>query len=239
MNYAELTFNDRNPVKRWLQRKRLASALNLVPADRVPSAICDFGAGSGELCKVLRQRYPDARICCYEPTPALLAQARDNLRDLHNIEFRDDAAALAPGEFDLVFCLEVFEHLPPAQTRAAMRLMRSLLCAFGVAIIGVPVEIGPPALYKGFFRMARRLGEFDAIPMNVMLSLAGMPPRFRPVGEIAPGAHYHFHHMGFDYRMLQRELAAEFRLAKVAAGPFGPLGTVANPEVYFVVGNAA
>ncbi|MDB5954286.1 class I SAM-dependent methyltransferase [Ramlibacter sp.] len=235
MSYSDLTFKDKNPIKRWLQMSRLRTALRLAGELRSDATICDFGAGSGELCKVLAPKYPQARIICYEPTPSLLVEAQQNLRGLTNVEFEGDLSCVPEGSIDVVFCLEVFEHLPPRETSDALRQIKALLNDGGVGIIGVPNEIGLPALYKGLFRMTRRYGKFDATPRNVFLSFLGMPPTDRPVAEIASGIQYHFHHMGFDYRRLRKRLGTEFHMRHIAGSPVRLLGSLSNPETYFVV----
>jgi len=45
--YRELTFADRNPIKRWLQRSRLTSAIRMAQQAPPPRTILDFGAGNG------------------------------------------------------------------------------------------------------------------------------------------------------------------------------------------------
>jgi hypothetical protein len=49
--------------------------------------------------------------------------------------------------------------------------------AGGHLIIGVPVEIGFPALYKGLFRMWRRFGAFEASWRDVWDCVAHRPPK--------------------------------------------------------------
>lgn len=76
---------------------------------------------------------------------------------------------------NLVFCLEVFEHLPSEETTDALRQIYDLLRPDGKLIIGVPVEVGVPALYKVIFRMSRKYGGFDAnIKMRVLHFLASV-----------------------------------------------------------------
>jgi SAM-dependent methyltransferase len=197
---------------------------------RAPRAICDFGAGNGELCKLLALRY--------EPAPALLAEARENLKAVSRVEFHKDIRDLERGTLDLVLCLEVFEHFPPEETVEALGTISALLRPGGAIVVGVPVEVGLPALYKGVFRMSRRYGEFDATPKNIAASFLGRPPRNRPISEIAPGLRYHYEHLGFDFRSLRKLLGRYFESIESSASPFAALGTWLMPEVNFIASKA-
>jgi SAM-dependent methyltransferase len=235
MSYAHLTRNDRNPLKRFLQRRRLQDALALLPPLRAGATIVDFGAGDGETCKHLATRFPGARIVCYEPCQALRAEAIVNLRGVPHAAMAATVDALPRGGCDLVLCTEVFEHLPPEQTEESLRTIHSLLRPEAAALIGVPLEVFLPALLKGVFRMTRRWGQFDARPLNILRATIGRPPCDRPLSEIAFGLPYHFHHLGFDHRRLRRQLEARFTLERVAGSPLPALGSLLNSEIYFVV----
>jgi SAM-dependent methyltransferase len=235
VSYANLTFADRNPVKRWLQRQRLVTAAALAGRRlKAAQAVCDFGAGNGELCKLLSERYQSAKLICYEPAPDLLAEARENLKSVSRVEFCRDVHDIERGALDLVLCLEVFEHLPPEETVEALRTISAMLKPGGTIVIGVPVEVGLPALYKGIFRMSRRYGAFDATPRNIAISFLGRPPQNRPISEIAPGLRFHFYHLGFDFRSFKRLLEQHFESIDAYASPVAALGTWLMPEVYFV-----
>ncbi len=239
MSYSEITFRDKNPVKRWLQRQRLDSAITLCSRlKRPPETICDFGAGNGELCKSLAEHYPNTTIICYEPTPKLLLDARQNLNSVSNVEFIQDIRSVSLETLDLVFCLEVFEHLPPEETAHALQTISDLLTPDGTVVIGVPVEIGFPALYKGLFRMLRRYGAFDANWKNVAFAFLMQPPKDRPVSEIAPGLRFHHAHLGFDFRSFRETVRSHFKLKRVSASPFAALGSWFMPELYFVAEKA-
>ena len=236
VSYTEGVFRDKNPIKRWLQRQRLVSALGFTQKARERvTCVLDFGAGSGELCKHLVQAYPNATILCYEPCSDLLEEARRELAGLPRIAFFASFDALPKGQADVLFCLEVFEHIPLAMRARSLGEVDSLLAPDAEVVFGVPVEVGLPALYKGMFRMSRRYGAFDARPKNVLLAALGMPPKERPVGILPPDVEVHNEHMGFDHRVFRQELAEKFTLVKASASPFPLLGTLANPEAYFVV----
>lgn len=234
MKYADITVDDPNPLKRWLQRRRLADALITIKGPRYkPLRVLDIGAGDGEL---VRQMVGVASVepVIYEPTPSLMAQAREKLAGLDGVAFADTLDSLASGSFDYVFCLEVLEHLPQKETVETIAQIDRLLQPGGHAVVGVPHELYLPALLKGVFRAARRYGDYDAKPGNVLLAALGRPPHQRPVGEIAPGLPYHFHHLGFDYRVLERFLKRRLTLRRKWFSPLPTFGAILNAEVYFL-----
>lgn len=241
MAYADITFRDRSPIKRWLQQRRLTDAIRLSAHLRDIHTVLDFGAGNGELSKHLIRAFPQACIMCYEPAAELMAEARKNTEGLRQITWLADIGTVSAESVDLLYCLEVFEHLPERETEAAFAAIESVLRTGGIAVMGVPVEIHLPALYKGLFRMLRRFGDFDALPGPILQAALGFPPRQRPIQEIALGWSYHFHHLGFDHRRF-RDLLQMRRLTLLqqSTSPIAALGAWLNPEIYFVVrkGNA-
>jgi SAM-dependent methyltransferase len=230
-SYAALTREDPNPLKRAVQGRRLADALRLA-GDLAPRHVVDYGGGDGALCRSAAARWPDARLVCFEPAPQLAEEARGLLAGVPQAEVVGDEAALPAGQADLVFCTEVFEHLPPAETARALDEIARIMAPGGRAIIGVPVEIGPPALPKGAFRALRRPGEFDARPAAILGAAVGRPPRPRLQAEISPGRAYYPHHLGFDHRPLARMVAERFELERRASSPFPALPAWLNSELY-------
>jgi len=237
MSYADITVRDPNPIKRWLQGRRFSDALlalKIVPPAQGAVHVLDFGAGNGELIRRMAAN-TSLEATAYEPTPDLMAEAKVNLASVPSVCFVEDLRGVRSESFDYIFCLEVFEHLPPAETAKAIGDLHRLLKPGGIAVVGVPHELFLPALLKGLFRMTRRYGEFDALPRNVLAALFGRLPRERPTGEIAPGVAYHFLHLGFDYRVLEKALQERFQIVKKWFSPFPLLGRALNSEVYFLL----
>ena len=239
MKYQSITINDPNPVKRWLQRRRFSDALRVWknPSPDEPLHVLDFGGGNGELLRHLEVS-ASIRATLYEPTPALMTEARQMLSSREGVTFTENVSVLHAETYDYVFCLEVFEHLPEKETAQALAEIRRLLKPGGLAVIGVPIEIYFPAFVKGIFRISRRHGEFDATPRNVFSAIIGQPPSQRPTAEISTGFNYHFHHLGFDFRCLQRQFAESFLIKKKWFSPFPLLGSMLNSEVYFLIQKA-
>tara|TARA_B110000503_G_scaffold82359_1_gene125676 strand:- start:2097 stop:2828 length:732 start_codon:yes stop_codon:yes gene_type:complete len=234
MQYSEVTINDPNRIKRFLQRKRFEDALSLLPTDAQTSEILDFGAGDGELASRLLGKGYDCQVTCYEPSPDMRNQAAEKLKT-HSSKCQIVRAldGISDGVFDVVYCLEVFEHLPKKEMDQALLDIARVLKPAGMLIVGVPNELYLAALYKGIFRMFRRYGEYDASPYNIWKSVLGSPPTSRPIGEISKGVSYHFHHLGFDFRCFAAKLKGTFNVRTVCS-PFRLLPKSISPELYFV-----
>ena len=225
--YFEITVGDRSPFKRYLQRRRLRDAVRVAEdlTGNFSGKMLDFGGGSGELSRLFARRFPNARIFCYEPMPEIREEARRNLAGLENVTLVPNRNDLRGTKFDLVYSLEVFEHLPPRQTTKTLRVVDRLLEDGGLLIVGVPNEIFVPALVKGLFRMTRRYGAHDARFGNVLRAVLGRPPADRPVRRISRGLPYHFHHLGFDHRKLRVLLRETF-------DPVREFGSPVNSQLF-------
>lgn len=237
MTYADLTIKDKNFIKRYLQKKRLTDAISTIDSlsKDFYGLILDFGGGDGELCRQIASRFEKAKIYCYEPSPELLEEAKDNLKGINNVIVVSSLMNLSDLQFDYCFCMEVFEHLPYVQTEDAINSIDKLLSLTGTGVIGVPNELFLMALMKGLFRMTRRYGEFDATFHNVLRATIGKLPAERPVVEIAPGFPYHSRHLGFDYRAFWKLLQKRFEIINIFGTPINFLSVTLNPEIYFVI----
>jgi hypothetical protein len=115
-----------------------------------------------------------------------------------------------------------------------LRAIAGMLSDAGHLVVGVPIETGIPALYKGLFRMSRRYGAFDATLKNVLACVMGRPPLDFPMDELTDGRGYSHYHVGFDHRAFQLALSATFDIKVMSAAPVPMLGPHINPEVYFL-----
>jgi SAM-dependent methyltransferase len=235
LRYSDITIGDKNPAKRYLQRRRLRDALSVLDGldDGFSGSFLDFGGGSGELSKQLARRFPNARVFCYEPMPGIFEEARQNLSGIQNATLVSDRKELRGLAFEYVFCLEVFEHLPRRQTERTLRTVNRLLKENGVFVVGVPNELYVAALLKGLFRMKRRYGTYDARPKNVLRAAIGRPPARRPVRMISEALPYHFHHLGFDHRRLRTQLSGTFEQVREFGSPIN--SQLFSTEIYFVL----
>lgn len=235
IDYAKLTTQDRNPIKRNLQKLRLAHSLQVLktlPPD-FTGQVLDFGAGNGELCKQISLRFPQSQLVCYEPSPNLRKQALQNTQGFNNIQVIGDLQSIENDAFDFIFCLEVFEHLPEEQMTQALKIQQKLLKEEGRLVLGVPNELFLTALLKGSFRLTRRFGDVDANLLNILKATIGRPPQDRPQ-VLFDDLPYILRHMGFDYRRFKEVVKQYFRIEKMYGSPLPQLPVGLNFEIYFI-----
>jgi SAM-dependent methyltransferase len=238
VSYSEITTRDPNPLKRWLQNRRLDDALRAVGTVVAGSggvSLLDFGGGDGLLAKRFKAEFPGAVTYCYEPSVSLRSEAQQSLAG-HDVEVIADTRGLGPGSISVLTCCEVFEHLPPEETSQAIREIVRLLEGEegGHLIIGVPNEIYAVGFVKGLFRMFRRYGEYDARWDTVISAAKGRPSRVRPIHDI-DGMPFIYPHTGFDHRSLVRELESHGITVEALHGsPLRQLPLGVNSEIYLV-----
>jgi SAM-dependent methyltransferase len=121
-----------------------------------PRAILDAGSERGDFTVYLAQRYPAARVDGIEIREDHLAKAAAGTAPLGlaNVRFRlgDLRAMEEAGEYDLVVCIDVLEHIPE-QDDVLLRLRRALRPG-GVAFLHVPTRRASRVPF------ARWLGDF-------------------------------------------------------------------------------
>lgn len=236
VDYASLTTQDRNPIKRRLQNLRLQHSLHSLKETKpdFEGNMLDFGAGNGELFKRLAHRFPAATMYCYEPTEGYRQQAIANTGELVNVKVIGSTQQVPVESFDYIFCLEVLEHLPDVEIDKALAEFKRMIKVEGRIIIGVPIEIHLAALLKGLFRLNRRFGEDDARFGNILKAAIGKPPMNRPVEDLESGVPYIIRHIGFDYRRLRERLQSMFVIEKEYGSPIPLLPDCINFEKYFI-----
>jgi len=235
-SYADITTEDPNAVKRWLQNRRLDDALWHVEAQLgsgFAGRMLDFGGGDGALCRRFLTRFPAATVVSFDPSATMLQQAADGPGG-STVEVTDSTASIESGSIDLITCCEVVEHLPALQIDQALSEISRLLPASGVLVLGVPNELYLMALGKGVFRMARRNGEYDARWDTVLPAVKGRPRADRPELDI-DGHPFIYPHTGFDYRTTLADLERHgFRVEATHGSPMRRGPRLVHSELYCV-----
>jgi cyclopropane fatty-acyl-phospholipid synthase-like methyltransferase len=236
-DYGAQTLRNPSWLKRFTHRARFRKALELIaptPGDR----ILDYGTGDGMLPVMLHGRQPGASISAYEPVEELRVQAGHALASLRPaVEVFGDRSAIAASGFNKISCLEVLEHLDEASLDLAFEDFRRLLSDGGTLLISVPVEVGFVALVKNAARWILGQVHEGTSLRGVWLSMTGRADR---VERRHTETGYIHSHVGFDYRRLERKIAERgFLVEKRVFTPFGLFGSLANSQVFYVLGKPA
>ena len=235
-SYADITTEDPNALKRWLQNRRLDDAL-WCATTRLGSAfaghVLDFGGGDGALCQRFLTRFPAASAVTFDPSSTMLQQAMGGSEG-SSVEVTGSTESIESGSVDLVMCCEVFEHLPGPQIDGALSEISRLLRGSGTLVLGIPNELYLMALSKGMFRMMRRKGQYDARWDTILPAAKGHPRTDRPVLDL-DGHPFIYPHTGFDYRTTLADLRRHgFKVESTHGSPIRRGPRFVQSELYLV-----
>jgi len=106
MKYADKTRNTRNPIKRIAHSRRFAQAAALIPLS-AEQKILDYGCGDGVFFEHLAKYVPVENLYGYDP--GLLQEM--TFKGATTYEDTETLIPLHRGTFDVLYCMEVCEHL--------------------------------------------------------------------------------------------------------------------------------
>jgi SAM-dependent methyltransferase len=180
-----------------------------------------------------------------------LADCRERFRDLHRVLFLpQDLVDNDPrfvAAYDVVTCMEVLEHCLEETRRQVIGQLRRLVKPSGRVVVSVPIETGLSLPAKQAARRAagwREIGDYRHAERYSWAELfrmtcAGATTQIRrPVYETDANRAeepYRFHgHKGFNWRIVEREIAAVFDITERRHSPMPALGSVLNSQVWMV-----
>ena len=70
------------------QRALARHVAELLPPDLRPDRLLELGAGTGQLTRLLAERYPDARIAATDLSETMVAHARERFREQTHVEWK-------------------------------------------------------------------------------------------------------------------------------------------------------
>jgi 2-polyprenyl-3-methyl-5-hydroxy-6-metoxy-1,4-benzoquinol methylase len=113
-----------------------------------PGSVLDIGCGDGRLSQEIHKAFSDATVAGadYSSRAIQLAEAMVPDVQFHHL---DITAEHSLGKFDSAVLMEVFEHIPPEQTRQFASAVAGLVKANGLLIVTVP-HVNKPLEYKHF-----------------------------------------------------------------------------------------
>jgi SAM-dependent methyltransferase len=242
-HYARKQLLCGDPLIAWSHRSRFATALRL--AHRLGGArVLDHGCGDGTFLGMLTAGpHAPAVAVGTEITSSLVDDCRARLGDRPGLRFvlaSDLDADAHAGAYDVVFCMEVLEHV--VDYEAEIDRLARVLAPSGALVVSVPVETGLPLVVKQAARRIagwRGLGDYPgSSPYSARdywrSVFAGPRARLERPIHAGDGGHRFHDHKGFNWMALRDHLRRRFRIDDVLASPVRWLPPHLGSQAWFV-----
>lgn len=160
-------YANRMAIGRWFFYSRLDAALRCA-GPRPHARVLDLGCWEGYFLPSLLQMYGNIWAIDNDSASLLdrlaepwtiLQVARDLCRaegvDLHNLHLAKADGGRLPfrdASFDVVFCLDSLPYVPGDSHHNVVAEIQRVLKAGGVAIVSLPIEVGPALLVREVLR---------------------------------------------------------------------------------------
>ena len=245
-HYAQKQLLSRSRLVRWSHGSRFTLARELV-APFAGKRLLDYGCGDGTFLALARALFPatvgvdvdgDQIADCavrFASVPGVAFFTTDRL-----------AAPIHAGRYDVVVCMEVLEHCPDDVQPLVLDRIRDVTAPRGTVVISVPIEIGLPLVAKQTARALIALTgrrEYAARERYRLHELVRMMtagpgtvfPRVEHVGGAGGARTMRFTgHKGFNWRALEKAIAARFAIERRLFSPMPIFGALLNSQVWFV-----
>lgn len=244
-HYAQKQLLSRNPLVRWSHGSRFALARELV-APFAGRRLLDYGCGDGTFLALVQDLFPDASGTDVDSGQVADCAARfAGFRRLAFFTADRLAAPAHAGLYDIVVCMEVLEHCPDDVQPRVLDQIREVTAPQGTVVISVPIEIGMPLVAKQGARAliaASGVREYATRERYTLSELARLVtagaetvfPREEYVGSDRARTTRFTGHKGFNWRALEKTIAARFAIERRLFSPLPMLGSLLNSQVWFV-----
>lgn len=144
LTIQQTIYQSRNPTRRWLHNRRRQWIENAISefADRHVTAALEIGPGSGIYLPALAS--VAEKVLASDVEPVFLRNAESMSAEIEGLScIRDDItdSKLPHGQFDLILCTEVIEHI--LDSPSALQHMARLLSSEGRLILTTPQAFSP------------------------------------------------------------------------------------------------
>ncbi len=240
-DYARKQIYCPSRVVAWSHGSRFRLAARLASSG-AGGRLLDYGCGDGTFIALTHGTFAEA--VGSDIDAAQLAECRRRFVDMPGVRFvRTAELDGTTAAYDVVTCMEVLEHCVDGERRRVLDDLRGLVVRGGWVIISVPIEVGPALLGKQLFRAIaawRGHGDYQYrerySPREMLAAALARPRLARAEYEVdtPSGPMRYCGHKGFDWRVLQREIAERFDVERRLFTPLGALGALLNSQVWFV-----
>lgn len=192
------------------------------------SLVLDFGTGDGRVFLDYLSRGKNCKYYGYDISQEMIDEADPVVKD--RVFLTSNIKDIEDVRFDYISCLETLEHIPDEAVNDVIAKMASLLAKGGILVISVPIESGPPSLFKQIIRSISGQRERIATFKAILLSFFYFSSSIRR-DQNDPG------HTGFDFFEIKRKIKKNnLSIIKTMYSPFNSFaGFIFNSQVFYIV----
>lgn len=232
MSYSSLTNFNKNFIKKFSHNSRFNIAIKILKKKYLsaPINILDYGTGDGEFLKKINNEIPNIKnISAYEPLIERYEEVKKNISNNNNISVYNTYSEINKS-YEVVFCMEVFEHLNKKLSLDALNNIANLLTKNGVCIISVPIEIGVGGFLKNIIRVIIGQTHSGLTFINIFKILLGLKIKRNEDTDFI-SSHIGFSHYDFENLIIEKD----FNVIQKSFSPFSYLGASLNSQIFFVI----
>ena len=245
-HYAQKQMFSPSGLVRWSHGSRFRLARTLVEPF-AGKRLLDYGCGDGTFLDLVHGRFSTAVGA--DVDAGQIADCARRFAAAAGVSFLTTDALADPlhaSRYDIVVCMEVLEHCPDDIQPVVLDQIRDVTAPGGTVVISVPIEIGPTLAAKQAARGLVALGglkeyssrERYAAGELLRMIFAGPATAFAREefrGADSAGRASRFTgHKGFNWRKLERAVAARFAIERRLFSPMPMLGSLLNSQAWFV-----
>ena len=224
MKYSKLTTNSNNFIKKFSHLQRFNICKDIIKKYQFKNFL-DYGAGDGQLIKLLSKDYKNFVFHLYEPDKKMLLQIKKNLREIKKKIFYN-RKKLKNAYYDIICINEVFEHLNQSEINETIKILKKIIKKKGTIVISVPIEVGLGGFLKNLIRVLIKQKHANTNFVNIIKSLLFLEVK-------RPNLKYNPSHIGFNYinfiKILKKH---KLNITKIRYSPFGIFYGLINSQVY-------
>lgn len=231
--YAQKQLFSKFRILSWSHSRRFEVASKMI-RKFAPARLLDYGCGDGTFIALNLDFFP--RSTGLDSDIGTLTNLKTRFATCPEVAFIEKLEDQAV--YDLIVCMEVFEHCLPEVQNQILNTFQKHLTPEGHVLISVPIEIGFPLVIK---QLGRHLAAFLRVKHYQYMETYTPQETLRAVFatehtafERRVYAGGQIGHKGFNWRSFKNQIEKKFRIVEVRFSPLSWLGAQFNSQVFFL-----
>jgi len=233
MSFSENTVYSSSFIKRFTHSSRIKIAIEILKSfDSKNLSILDYGSGDGILIKKIidTDNVNYNNIYAFEPLIERFEELDIAFKKNKKITISRNINDFKK-DLDIVFCLEVLEHLNDKNLKIAFNRMKKILKKSGYIVVSVPIETGFAGLLKNIIRYIISQPHKGFSFIKYFKNIFGYK-----INRIEENNDFIESHFGFSHKNLEKEfIRNKLIIKKKIYSPFKVGRTILNSQIFYIL----